>query len=62
MMLAGMQKWITVVVQNAPSARCNHTMNAVGDKLYVFGGRANENIVYNDVHVFDTGMVRVIIK
>lgn len=31
-------------------------MNAVGDKLYVIGGRANENIVFNDVHVYDTGL------
>ena len=49
----GLFKWTTIVASNAPAARCNHTMNAVGDKLYVFGGRANENIVFNDVHVFD---------
>ena len=53
---AGLSKWTAIVAANPPAARCNHTMNAVGDKLYVFGGRANENTVFNDVHVFDTGL------
>ena len=55
-MHAGLSKWTLLAAPNGPSARCNHTMNAVGDKLFVIGGRANENIVFNDVHVFDTSL------
>lgn len=30
-------------------------MTAIGNKLYIFGGRAGEDLLYNDLHVFDTG-------
>jgi hypothetical protein len=30
-------------------------MTAIGSKLYIFGGRAGEDLLYNDLHVFDTG-------
>lgn len=33
-------------------------MTAIGSKLYVFGGRADESTLFNDLHVFDTGANR----
>lgn len=51
--MAGYGKW-TLVRGNGPSARCNHAMVAVEDKIYVFGGRAGESTLFNDIHVFDT--------
>jgi hypothetical protein len=31
-------------------------MTAVGEKLYIIGGRANENMLFNDVHIYDPGL------
>jgi N-acetylneuraminic acid mutarotase len=49
-----LSKWTSLSPPSPPTARCNHTLTAVNDKLFLIGGRANENIVFNDVHVYDT--------
>eukprot|EP00042_Codosiga_hollandica_P037989 m.304884 g.304884 ORF g.304884 m.304884 type:complete len:608 (+) comp55275_c0_seq8:155-1978(+) len=49
-----LNKWSSVVAPGAPPARCNHTMVTVGEKLFVIGGRANENMLFSDVHIYDT--------
>lgn len=37
-------------------ARSGHSTVAVGSELVVFGGfNAHDGVVYNDIHVFDTG-------
>lgn len=41
---------------DVPPARCNHTLTAIGKKLYLIGGRAGEETLFNDVYVFDTGL------
>ena len=49
-------KWTCLATKGTrPPARCNHTMTTVGKNLYIFGGRAGEDILFNDIHSFDTG-------
>jgi hypothetical protein len=49
----GYGKW-TQITGTGPSARCNHRMVAVGDRIFMVGGRAGETTLFNDVHVLDT--------
>lgn len=39
---------------SVPTARCHHTTTAVGQYLFVFGGR-NAYTCFNDLYMFDTG-------
>eukprot|EP01147_Barroeca_monosierra_P008382 gene8383-10202_t len=44
----------TQEVPNSPTRRCNHSMTACGQNLFVFGGRGGETLLFNDLHCFDT--------
>lgn len=38
-----------------PDPRCGHSLSTVGNRLYLFGGELKENILSNDVYVFESG-------
>ncbi|KAK9430019.1 hypothetical protein V1505DRAFT_372433 [Lipomyces doorenjongii] len=46
-----------IVTGPRPPARYGHTMNIIGSKLYVFGGRFDDNF-FNDLYSFDLNTVQ----
>lgn len=52
------RRWITIGVTEVASARTEHAMCNVGDRIYIFGGQLDLNANEDSglIHVLETGM------